>query len=139
MLVLDANILIRAILGRRVRNILQDHVGVTRFLIADAAVAEVRAHLPGILAKRGLDARVAMALLDQLTDLLDVVPSDTYSPHEGDAKARLVRRDINDWPTAAVALAFGCSVWTEDTDFFGAGIATWTTDRVEIFLRSSGT
>lgn len=24
--------------------------------------------------------------------------------------------------------------WTEDTDFFGCGVATWTTDRVELYL-----
>jgi hypothetical protein len=28
----------------------------------------------------------------------------------------------------------GCPIWTEDTDFFGCGVATWTTDRVEIYL-----
>jgi hypothetical protein len=25
-------------------------------------------------------------------------------------------------------------IWTEDTDFFGCGVATWTTDRVELYL-----
>ncbi len=24
--------------------------------------------------------------------------------------------------------------WTEDQDLFGSGVATWTTDRVELFL-----
>jgi hypothetical protein len=28
----------------------------------------------------------------------------------------------------------GCPIWTEDNDFFGAGVPTWTTDRVELFL-----
>jgi hypothetical protein len=27
-------------------------------------------------------------------------------------------------------------VWTEDTDFFGTGIAVWTTNRIEIFLKA---
>ena len=45
-------------------------------------------------------------------------------------------RDIEDWPTAALALTLGCPIWTEDADFFGTGIATWTTDRVKIFLCS---
>jgi len=35
----------------------------------------------------------------------------------------------------AVALLLGLPIWTEDQDFFGSGIATWTTDRVELFLR----
>jgi hypothetical protein len=27
------------------------------------------------------------------------------------------------------------STFPEDADFFGAGVATWTTDRVEVLLR----
>jgi hypothetical protein len=26
-------------------------------------------------------------------------------------------------------------VWTEDQDFFGSGISTWTTSTVELYLR----
>lgn len=40
-----------------------------------------------------------------------------------------------DWPAVAGALQFDCPVWTEDEDFFGSGVATWTTATVEIFLR----
>ncbi|MBI4874020.1 MAG: hypothetical protein HY822_05230, partial [Acidobacteria bacterium] len=28
-------------------------------------------------------------------------------------------------------------IWTEDTDFFGCGVATWTSSRVEMFLTPS--
>jgi hypothetical protein len=35
----------------------------------------------------------------------------------------------------AAGLALNCPIWTEDSDFFGTGIATWTTDRVELFLQ----
>jgi hypothetical protein len=28
-------------------------------------------------------------------------------------------------------------IWTEDYDFFGCGVATWTCDRVEIYLRNN--
>jgi len=45
-------------------------------------------------------------------------------------------RDETDWPVLATALALACGVWTEDADFFGTGVAVWTTGRVEIFLRS---
>lgn len=41
----------------------------------------------------------------------------------------------DDWPVLATAIALGCAIWTEDADFFGAGIAIWTTDRIEILLR----
>ena len=37
-------------------------------------------------------------------------------------------------PVLAVALALGCPIWTEDTDFFGCRVATWTSGRIAIFL-----
>ena len=45
-------------------------------------------------------------------------------------------RDEDDWPVLATALGLACAVWTEDSDFFGTGIAVWTTSRVEIFLQA---
>ncbi|MCC6367466.1 MAG: nucleotide-binding protein, partial [Bryobacterales bacterium] len=46
--------------------------------------------------------------------------------------------DEDDWPVLAAALALCCPIWTEDTDFFGCGVATWTTDRVELYLTKAG-
>jgi len=37
----------------------------------------------------------------------------------------------------AAALALGCPIWKEDTDFFGCGVATWTSHRVQMFLRGN--
>ena len=52
-----------------------------------------------------------------------------------EANARLrIPRDPDDWPILASALALGCPIWTEDTDFFGCGVATWTSNSIEIFL-----
>src|SRR5208282_1530756 len=42
--------------------------------------------------------------------------------------------DPDDWPIVAVAMLLDLPIWTEDQDFFGSGIATWTTDRVELYL-----
>ena len=53
---------------------------------------------------------------------------------EGRARARLVGSDLEDWPVLACALVLDCPIWTEDRDFFGTGVASWTSDRVEIFL-----
>jgi hypothetical protein len=36
-----------------------------------------------------------------------------------------------------MCLAADCSIWTEDTDFFGAGVATLTTASVELFFTES--
>lgn len=49
-----------------------------------------------------------------------------------EAQARI--RDPEDWPTLALSLQMECAVWTEDQDFFGTGVATWTCATVERFL-----
>ena len=48
--------------------------------------------------------------------------------------ARISERDADDWPALACALVLRCPVWTEDADFFGTGVATWTTSRVRLYL-----
>jgi len=80
-----------------------------------------------------------MATLDLLASLVQTVEMETYSSFEAIARERIDRRDADDWPVLATALALDCPIWTEDTDFFGCGVATWTTDRVELYLaRASG-
>ena len=79
-----------------------------------------------------------MALLDSLGEVIQAVEFDTYAVFEESARERLFRRDPHDWPVLATALLLNCPIWTEDTDFFGAGVATWTTDRVELFLQGVG-
>lgn len=76
----------------------------------------------------------AMTTLDSLCSLVQSVEIQTYARFEVLARQRISRRDEDDWPILATALALGCPIWTEDTDFFGCGVATWTTDRVELYL-----
>jgi hypothetical protein len=33
-------------------------------------------------------------------------------------------------------MTLGCPIWTEDTDFFGTGVAIWTSDRIALYLAS---
>src|SRR5579862_7394834 len=135
MVVLDANILIRAVLGRRVREILETNFTRARFFAPDTAFAEAREHLPEILQKRGIHPEVALTVLDELSVLIGCIDVEIYGPFETAARRRLQKRDEDDWPVLATALALECPIWTEDADFFGAGVATWTTDRVELLLR----
>jgi predicted nucleic acid-binding protein len=64
-----------------------------------------------------------------------MVEFDTYAPFETLARQRLAGPDDKDWPVLATALTLRCPIWTEDTDFFGWGVATWTTVRVELYLK----
>ena len=137
MLVLDANILIRAVLGARVLGLLRKYAGQVEFMAPDVAFEETREHLPGILAARQIPAAPAMETLDLLMGLVQTVEAETYASFETVARERIEKRDEDDWPVLAAALALGCPIWTEDTDFFGCGVATWTTDRVELYLAKS--
>lgn len=135
MVILDANILIRAVLGKRVREILETHSARVRFFAPDTAFAEAREHLPEIPLKRGINPEAAIAVLAKLAVLIGCIDGEIYEPFETTARQRLQKRDEEDWPVLATALALECPIWTEDADFFGAGVATWTTDRVELLLR----
>lgn len=134
MLVLDANILIRAVLGSRVLSLLRNYAGQVDFMAPDVAFQEAREHLPGILAARKIPAAPAMEALDLLMGLVQTVEAETYAAFETVARERIEKRDEDDWRVLAAALALGCPIWTEDTDFFGCGVATWTTDRVGLYL-----
>jgi len=37
-------------------------------------------------------------------------------------------------PILACAIAIGYLVWTEDAEFFGIGVTTWTSDSVDVYL-----
>lgn len=137
MLVLDANVLIRAVLGSRVLGLVRKYGGPVEFMAPDVAFQEAREHLPGILAARKIPVAPAMETLDLLMGLVQTVEAETYASFEAVARERIEERDEDDWPVLAAALALGCPIWTEDTDFFGCGVATWTTDRVELYLANA--
>ena len=65
---------------------------------------------------------------------MTIVDIDLYEQHQSEAEERMKNRDIDDWPIVATALTLDCPIWTEDKDFFGSGIPTWTTDRIHLFL-----
>lgn len=133
-IVLDANILIRAVLGKRVRELIIDHTASVQFFAPDVAYADARKYLPALLVKRGVKSEPAMAVLDALESIVRLLEYDVYSGLKTQALQRIDIRDADDWPVLACAMTIGCPVWTEDADFFGTGIATWTSDRVELYL-----
>ncbi len=135
-LVLDANILIRAVMGRRVRSLLEAFEGTTDFYAPDVCFDDALMYIPSLLAGRGEDPDVGSSVLEQIRLLVTPVDRVHYQEWEQLARERVAVRDADDWPVAAVALLLDVPIWTEDQDFFGSGIATWTTDRVEVYLKN---
>jgi predicted nucleic acid-binding protein len=71
-----------------------------------------------------------------LQHIIESVDQDFYGPFEAEAGRDCAVRDEDDWPVLATALGLACAIWTEVADFFGTGIAVWTTNRIEIFLQA---
>lgn len=133
-LVLDANILIRAVLGSRVRNLICENAEHVQFFTPSVCVNDARKYLPDILKARGIDANPAIAVLDLVMGYVQVLENEWLQDYEAPSKARMAKRDLDDWPVLAAALVMGCPIWTEDADFFGVGVATWTTQHVATFF-----
>ncbi|MGA2071980.1 MAG: PIN domain-containing protein [Terriglobia bacterium] len=136
-LVLDANILMRAVLGRRVRGLLESYEDVASFYSPDVCFEDARHYVTLVLEKRGQKPESGLSVLAQLGELVESVDLSLYADYEQMARRRIEIRDPDDWPVVAVALVLDLPIWTEDQDLFGSGLATWTTDRVEIYLKAS--
>jgi predicted nucleic acid-binding protein len=136
-LVLDANILLRAVFGIRVCAILESYEDSAAFYSPDACFDDARRYIPNIASRRGFDPAVGLAMLDRIARIVEVVDRNLYENYEELARARISSRDPEDWPVVATALMLEAPIWTEDRDFFGAGVATWTSNRIELYLRDS--
>jgi len=99
MIVLDANILIRAVLGRRVRQLLEQYSahGI-HFYAPDIAFADAQKYLPALLHKRGKPETDITASIEYLSCFVQTVTADEYSVFEAEArrlpaavKARVLR------------------------------------------------
>ena len=133
-LVVDANILVRAALGPRVRAVLRQFHRTTSFWVPEVCRIDARRKIPEICGKRKLDQNEAIAAFDYVETTVEFVTPQTYAAWEQAARKRILR-DPDDWPIVATALSLELPIWTEDRDFFGCGVATWITNMVEIYLR----
>ena len=133
-IVLDANILIRAVLGRRVRELIFDNAVMVKFFAPDVAYVDARKYLPALLNSRGVDGTAAMLVLDRLEGVVQPIDVELYEGMQQQALQRIAVRDADDWPVLACAMTLSCPIWTEDADFFGTGVPTWTSDRIALYF-----
>ena len=93
MLVLDANILIRAVLGRKVRWLLVQYGRDVQFYAPESAFAEAREHLPRILLKRSIPVNEGLDVLDTLKKIVQPIAIEALATFEQDARERMRGRD----------------------------------------------
>jgi predicted nucleic acid-binding protein len=135
MIVLDANILVRAVLGVPVPNLLERYHQNVLYYTPSHCFSDARNHLPAILSRRSqVEPEHVLPALDALHAIVQSIDEPAYASFEAEAIPRLIDQDPDDWPLIALALTLDCPLWTEDRDFFGTGIATWRTRTVELYL-----
>lgn len=135
-LVIDANILIRGVFGDRVRGLIVSAAEEVAFYVAEANYHEACHYLSELAPRRGIAEPVWKAALETLMTAVQLVGHEELEMVELEARARIARRDERDWPGLAAALLLQCPIWTEDQDFFGTGVPTWTTSTVHLYLNA---
>jgi predicted nucleic acid-binding protein len=98
---------------------------------------DARKYIPDLSERRALDAAIGLTVLEEIGRIVEPVDRSLYEDSGNIARERVLVRDPDDWPIVAVTLLLDFPIWTEDQDFFGSGVATWITDRVELYLRAS--
>ena len=81
-LVLDANILVRAVFGRRVRELLETYEDQAQFYIPDVCFQDAPRYIPLISQERGFDADHRLAVLDQIGRIVEQVDRSLYEEYE---------------------------------------------------------
>jgi hypothetical protein len=85
-LVLDSNILIRAVFGQRVRQILEAYENVTVFCSPDVCFQDARKYIPDLSERRGFDPAVALSVLEQIGRMVEPVDRSLYEDFENLAR-----------------------------------------------------
>lgn len=130
----DANILVASLFGNRVQGILKKYHGVAHICAPASCFEEAQRNAVVIGRRRRADRSETQTAIDHLHLMVEPVEMHVLARFEQAARLR-IPRDLTDWPVIALAMARDFPIWTQDQDFFGCGIATWTTDRVEIYLQ----
>jgi predicted nucleic acid-binding protein len=140
LLVVDASVLVADLLRESGRDRLAHPA--LRPVLPEYTWGETRYEIPRrislLLSQGRLLPDEAQALtrrcFSSVEDNITTVAEAAYAPLEAEARWRIAR-DPRDWPTVALALTLGVGIWTEDRDFLGCGVATWSTSTLTQLLR----
>lgn len=138
-LVIDTSVLV----GELLRASGRARLGADRLelFLPEQMWAETQIELPRRIAaftrRRGLATSVGAELAGLCLSAVEanvvVIEAAICAAVEEEARARSLR-DPTDWPVVAGALALSAGIWTNDDDFLGTGVPTWTTATLQAWL-----
>jgi predicted nucleic acid-binding protein len=129
-LIVDANILLGAVLGKSLP-LLADIASRDSVLLVPARMIvearsvvadKARTPLPGAF-ERLLAAETLITILD----------ANHYEHEESNARDRLTGDGQKDWPLLAAALALDAPIWSNDKHLWGTGVAVWLTRNIRFW------
>jgi predicted nucleic acid-binding protein len=127
-LIVDANVLTSAVLGRSI-DLLFDLVSRGIGLLTPVRMMIEAEKV--IASKNKLAPAEAFRRLALLNEMVEVIGGLHYEAHEGRARERLSAAGQSDWPVLAASLALDASIWSNDRHFFGVGVPVWSTYNVK--------
>jgi predicted nucleic acid-binding protein len=123
-LVLDANIMVSALLGRSLPLLASLFDNGVRLLAPVQQLAETR----NVLTRKSFLSESEIAvLMDSLLRFVMPLHPFLLDKHEDKARARLHERGQPDWPVLAASMETKSAIWSHDKDFFGSGASVWST------------
>ena len=138
-LTVDANILVAELTRKRGRELVA-HPRLELYVAEKAwseAQHELARRFKAIAEQTGQPTAAGVLMWEEAIafteSLVEVVPAVLYNSREAEALRR-VPRDPDDWPTVALALVLNADIWTQDGDFLGCGVATWTSATLQLHL-----
>lgn len=141
-LVVDANILVAELTRKRGRALITGP-GLELFIAEkpwEEAQHELAKRYRAIAGRTGASLESADKQHELAVRLAEanvqVMERSLYVSFKQDARWR-IPRDPDDWHTVALALTLNADIWTQDKDFLGCGVATWTTDTLLLRLGHS--
>jgi hypothetical protein len=81
-LVVDATILVRAVLRKRVRAVIEAHAESALFMVPEVAYAEAEEHVTTPVIKHGGDPEKTISFLPSLRNLVVLIGNDVYGEVE---------------------------------------------------------
>lgn len=132
-LVVDANVLVRMVVGKRAFIDARRAVGRgVELMTTVRQLDEAAGVLTGVFK---LDPDNILQELLGVAALMAVTDLEGYVEYQHEAILRLRWKAEDDWPVLAAAMAFDAGIWSDDRDFFGTGVSVWSSyniDRVSI-------
>ena len=86
-LVLDANILLRAVLGQRVRELLEAFEDTVAFYSPDVCFDDARKYIPDVSSRRRIDPLPGLAVLEEVSNIVESVDQSLYEDFETVARS----------------------------------------------------